>query len=119
MTVMDAKIAAVANRRQNKASAREHERKRQEQRQQHEREVAVRMSGRFFPGQPVQLILLDYRYWQLRRCGWDLLKPEYSRTAMGRACEPYDSHLLYFWSRLHHKTRDKIVRMSPHRLYRV
>lgn len=119
VTTMNAKIAAVANRRLNRASARRHERTRAEERQHHEREVAVRMVARFFPGAPVSLILLDYRYWQLRRCGWDLMKPEYSRTALGRACDPYDSHLLYFWGRLHHKTRDKIVRMSPHRLYRV
>lgn len=119
MTVMNAKFAAVANRRLNRASARQHERQRQEQRQQHEREVAVRMAARFFPGEPVSLILLDYRYWQLRRCGWDLMKPEYSRTAMGRLCDPHDSHLLYFWGRLHPKTRDKIVRMTPHRLFRV
>jgi hypothetical protein len=119
MTATSTKAEAVGRRRLNRAARRQHERHRQEERQRHEREVAVRMTARFFPGEPVRLILLDYRYWQLRRCGWDLIKPEYSQTAAGRPCDPYDSHVLYFWSRLHHKVRDKIVRMSPHRLYRV
>jgi len=114
-----AKLLAAARRRENRKAKRRFERSRADDREEHERDVAVRMFRRFYSGEPVSLILLRYDYWQLRRCGWDLLKPEFSRDAAHRPCNPHDSYLLYFWGRLHPKTRDKLVRMSPHRLFRA
>jgi len=113
-----ATIAATENRRANRQARRQIEDRRREQREQRERLVAVRMRTRFYKGHPVGLLAMDYRYWQLRRCGWDLLSADYARNARGEPCDPQDSHLWWFWTRLHYRDREKLVLLSRFRLVR-
>ena len=114
------KTAAVLNRRANRAARTMVKRERQRLRHEHERLVAARMIARFFGNRPLQLITLDYRYWQARRCEWDPVADSFARNAMGRLCHPMESLAWYFWTRqVHPKAREQLVKMSPHRLRRA
>lgn len=114
---------AVYNRQLNRKARKAFERARAERRaDDRDKEVAVRMARRFFPpvlypeGPP--LLALDVRYWQARRCGWDVTDKEYATNARGEVCHPMDSLLWYWWTRLHYKQRGQLVSMSTFRLLR-
>jgi hypothetical protein len=76
-------------------------------------------------GPVVHLILLDYRYWLARRCGWNPLAPQWRlsglKTADGRdvLCHPQESRIWQWWTRLHWKHRQELARMTPHGLRRT
>jgi hypothetical protein len=59
----------------------------------HERR-AIRLC--LLSGTSLSLVHLDYRWWQCRRCGWD----------------PDDAVVWAWWSKLHHKNREELVRLS-------
>ena len=78
------------------------------------RDVAARMVRRFFGGQTPDLVVLDYRYWQARRCGWDVLDEQWRRV--GRMpngspvlCEPTETATWRWWTELNYKRRDALV----------
>jgi hypothetical protein len=89
---------------------------------QHDREVAVRMTRRFFPsdrfpgGPP--LLTIDYRYWQARRCGWDALADKPRVSAKGLETQPMSDAEWRWWTRLHYETRGYLVRLSAFKLTR-
>jgi hypothetical protein len=62
----------------------------------------------------------DWRYWQLRKCGWDLRDPELrqSDSRAGARVSYLDltlSPVWRWWCGLHHETRKMFVRESHHR----
>lgn len=114
---------AVQNRKLNRAARRQAEREKAQRRDHHDREVAIRMTRRFFPsilypeGPP--LLALDYRYWQARRCDWDVRSRKLAVDVRGNACDPMDSLFWWWWARMvHHKQRSNLVRLSMFRLER-
>ena len=65
-----ASAEAVQRRRANRAARTANKYARDRAREARDREIAVRMNIRFFPGQTADLMRMDIRYWQARRCGW-------------------------------------------------
>lgn len=112
------KSVAVANRRANRAARSLSERAKREQREARDRDVADRMTKRFYAGQMPSLMVLDYRYWQARRCGWDMLGEMLARDPFGRPCDPHAGVTWHFWKGLHYKTRSQLVVLSTFRLIR-
>jgi hypothetical protein len=118
-----ARSEAVENRRANRRARRHAEHAKAQRRDSHDREVSVRMSRLFFPsslypeGPP--LVSLDIRYWQARRCGWDVLDKEHRTDALGKPCHPMDSVLWWWWTHVHYKQRSQLVAMSGFRLTRL
>jgi hypothetical protein len=112
-----ASVEAVARRRANRR-ARKEQRERRREREVHQAGVAKRMVVRFFGTMPPHLMVLGYMYWQARRCGWDALSPYISVDAKGRRCDPTDGVAWRFWTALHYKTREELVRLSSFRLIR-
>jgi hypothetical protein len=112
------RTAAVANRRTNRAARKSIEREKREKREALERQVAHRMTERFYRGQMPSLMVLDYRYWQARRCGWDMLSKELAIDPLGRPCDPHVGETWCFWKRQHYKHRAQLVTLSIFRLYR-
>ncbi len=100
-------------------------RERAEARRDREREVSIRMIGRFFNGDGIHLILLDYRYWLARRCQWNPLSPQWRITGAkypdGRDIlyDPKSSPMWLWWANLHHRQRYAISRMNPTGLRRA
>jgi hypothetical protein len=121
----ESKPVAVARRRFARRARSEGRRAKDAERRKREHDVAVRMVGRFFGGSVVHLILLDYRYWLARRCGWNPLAPQWRlsglKTADGRdvLCHPQESRIWQWWTRLHWKHRQELARMTPHGLRRT
>ncbi len=112
------RAAAVANRRACRAARQVSEHERRLRRDERDRDVADRMTRRFYRGQMPALICFDYRYWQARRCGWDALSEDFARDPIGRPCDPHNSVMWHFWTSLHYKTRSHLVTLSTFRLSR-
>jgi hypothetical protein len=115
--------ATKENQRQNRAAARAAKQSKAQRRQEHEREIAVRMRRRFFPeklypeGAP--LISLDLRYWQARRCGWDVREKGMAVNDSGEPCHPMESVFWLWWTReVRHTDRVILVKLSKLRLER-
>lgn len=105
-----ASIEAIERRRANRKARNEMKRLRRER----EAKIAKRMFQRFYQnGRPVNLILLDYRYWQARRCGWDVMA-----TSIRGKVEPNDCETWQWWTGLHYESRGHFVRISQFRLLR-
>lgn len=95
--------------------AREVESQRKAEREKREKQAVVRLSARALRrGFALDLLQLDYRYWTLRTCGWDILAPynPYCVNAAGVACDPGESVVWLWWAGLHYKTRDKLRAMT-------
>lgn len=57
-------------------------------------------------------ICLRYEYWQLRRCGIDVMAPEWQLSYGMTVTDPGLSAPWHWWVNLHPKRREKIVAMS-------
>lgn len=120
-----ADVVAVMRRREARKFRNLSRRSRDERRTEHEQAVAVRMVGRFYGGHVVHLILLDYRYWLARRCGWNPLAAQWRHTGAKHAdgrdvlYEPYASPLWLWWAGLHYTQRKQFTDMTPHGLRRA
>lgn len=82
------------------------------------------MTRRFFPpllypeGPP--LLALDYRFWQARRCGWDVTDKAMRYDGIDRPLlAPTDTPLWRWWVRIHYKQRSELVYLSKLRLLRA
>ena len=87
------------------------------------RRVARRMAVRFAAGvAEMNMLTLDYRYWQACRCGWDVRAKEFRtvghdpRTGQAILCEPIDTDVWRWWTAMHYETRDVMMKMSQFRL---
>lgn len=109
---------AAIHRRACRAAKREWHRHRNEQRCAREKEIAVRMTRRWYPEGTPPLIALDYRYWQAMRCGWNAMSPEFRRVN-GKLADPYSSTFWHWWAGLHFKTRNQVVEISRVRVVRT
>lgn len=99
------RLIAIARRRQSRANASA----RKAERLNREREVVIRLSARALRhGFAFSLLQLDYRYWQLRSCGWDILTKELSRGADDKPCSPDASATWRWWVALHWRQREQI-----------
>ena len=109
--------AAVHNRQQNRAAQTAHKRRRELDRQQFEADVSARMTARFFPGLAnPPLMVLSYRYWQARRCGWDPLSPLWAQDARGSKVDPQDGESWKWWCSIHPRQRQQFIASSRFRL---
>ena len=106
----------VERRRANRTHTSEWNRQRSEERRDREEEesrIAARMVRRVCGrGKPVPLIMLNYTYWQARRCGWDACSVTLSRTADGKPCDPSDSAFWRWWTGLHPQKRRQLQKLS-------
>lgn len=121
------RIEAVQRRRDVRGLRRLSQEQRRQRRESREREIARRMVGRFFGGEAVHLVVLDYRYWLARRCGWDALSPAWRDTGANSAdgkpilYHPLASPFWLWWAGsdgLHYTQREMFARLSPHGLRR-
>jgi hypothetical protein len=111
--------AAVENVRKNRESKRQWRRRKEEERLKFEQGVAVRMTARFYPDlDTIPLMLLNYRYWQMRRCGWDAMSKRFAIDLFGRPVDPHDGVTWNWWCRIHWSHREKILAMTRIRLVR-
>ena len=111
---------AVQRRRDNRAATTAFRERQQREREQREREIAVRVSRRFWGDGPVYAVVLNYTYWQARRCGWDALSREIrGRDAQGQVYPPSESPFWRWWSAMHPKVRNQLVKMSGNRIHRA
>ncbi len=120
-----ATLQAIENRRRNRraASAAKADRRNRRPAAEREQAVAVRMKRRFFSGEDIDLMLLDYRYYQIRRCGWDVLSEGVRTIGHDRAggrilCDATDTVQWRWWCSLHPKERNVLVVLSELRLVR-
>ena len=110
-----ASAETVNNRQLNRTARRVWRERQREQREEYEREVAVRLVTRYVPLGDLRLIHLDYRYWTLRRAGWDVLKEKYRRPADGcPGCfeEPERCPAWLWWTGLHWQERNRVSKVS-------
>jgi hypothetical protein len=115
-----ASSAAVENRRLNRKADRLSRREKELKRIEHERAVALRMTVRFFPGvNHPPLMLLSYRYWQARRCGWDAMSKQHAVDAQKRPVDPAEGQMWLWWCQMHWRERAHIVSLSKFRLVRA
>lgn len=114
-----ASAEAVERRRMNRRARREAKHRKREDRMVKERVVAERMFRRFYHDrQPPHMIVLDYRYWQARRCGWDALSDELSIDRKGHPVDPHDGATWVWWTLLHWQQREWLASHSINRLLR-
>lgn len=119
-----ATLEAVQRRRDSRESRTLTRREKEARREERERKIAHRMVGRIYGGQVIHLILLDYRFWLARRCGWNALSPDVRDTGKkgpdGRPVlsHPYSSSFWRWWRDLHYTQRKAFADMSPHTLRR-
>lgn len=118
-----ASAEAVANRRLNRRALTESRWRRYQEKQQRDREVAVRMTTRFFPKEQIRLHWLDLRYWQLRRTGYDIDSRAvrfagYKRDGSEILLEPMDTPHWKWWITKPDESRRHFVKVSKFRLLR-
>jgi hypothetical protein len=118
-----AKADRIRQNRQAKRRYEEHQRRHRPHvnwraRQQRDREVAARLVRKFFAADPPDLVVIDYRYWQLRRFGYDLLRDGIALDLAGHPCPPMQSQAWDWWTELHYEQRDKLARMRVTRVTR-
>jgi hypothetical protein len=100
----------------NRAAATRDQEARRQRREEYERSLAKRMTVRFYGSMPASIMVLDYRYWMLRRCGWDVLTQRWSIDDDGNATDAANSTIWKWWGRLGCDRRAELVYLSHHRL---
>ena len=119
-----ASVEAVLRRRLNRKARHASREEKARQRAEKEREIAVRLKRRFFgEDEVIYACVLDWRYWQARRCGWDALAAEVRGKYLGadgkcHLYHPSESPFWYWWTRLHHENRNRLVCLSTFRVFR-
>lgn len=112
-----ANLQAVLRRRENRRAALRAETRKDAERERFERDVATRMKRLIFGAEAIpDLILIDYRYWQLRACGWDVVADKSLRRGSdGKPCDPSECQTWVWWTGLHWTQRRAIRGMSKGR----
>lgn len=104
---------SVQNRRDNRAALQRSRRMRERDRLEFEAQVACKMNARFFNGRIPSIIVLDYRYWQMRRCGWDVVD---DRSPFNEGLDPRECSCWKWWTGIHWQQRANMVKLSHFRL---
>lgn len=94
----------------NRAAYKAAKRQKAKQRDEQQRIIVHRMIRRLYMGkEPSHFLCYDYRYWQARRCGWDLLSKEFALDAAGKPCDPWDGEVWDWWRSIHPQQREYIA----------
>lgn len=119
---------AVERRRETRALRQIWQKQREEKRrsrEEREQVIAREMVQRFYRGRVIYRIILTYRYWQARKCGFDACDAELRGAYVGEdgrrhLFDPEDSRFWYWWAyQLHPEQRIRLVEMSNLRLVRA